>query len=159
MPLPFTPVPLVLTPMAVLVCGAALGSRLGATAQVLYLLAGIVGLPVFAPSATLRGAARLFGPTGGYLMAYPIAAFVTGYSRSEADRRYVTSFAAMLVGLAIIFTGGLSWLIVTVTHSVSGAVNAGLRWFVLLDLLKLAAGSMILPQAWKLLHFPNTNKY
>src|SRR5439155_24929452 len=74
--LPMTPVPLVLTPLAVLLCGAALGSRLGAIAQVIYLTAGIVGLPVFAPSAHLAPCAlRLLGPTGGYLLAYPVAAF------------------------------------------------------------------------------------
>src|SRR5689334_4852763 len=77
-PLPFTPVPLVLTPLAVLVSAAALGSRLGTVAQVMYLVAGIAGLPVFAPSTQLPpGALRLFGPTGGYLMAYPAAAFIT----------------------------------------------------------------------------------
>ena len=161
MPLPLTPVPLVLTPLAVLVSSAALGSRLGATAQMLYLLAGIAGLPVFAPSALLPpGAGRLLGPTGGYLMAYPVAAFVTGWLAERGwDRRYVTSFAAMLIGLTIIFAGGLSWLAATVTHSLSAAVTAGLKWFVVLDLLKLLAGAMILPQAWKLLHFPNTSKY
>jgi biotin transport system substrate-specific component len=161
MPLPFTPVPLVLTPLAVLVSSAALGSRLGATAQMLYLLAGIAGLPVFAPSALLPpGAGRLLGPTGGYLMAYPVAAFVTGWLAERGwDRRYVTSFAAMLIGLVVIFAGGLSWLTVTVTHSLSAAVTAGLKWFVVLDLLKLLAGAMILPQAWKLLYFPNTSKY
>ena len=148
MPLPFTPVPLVFTPLAVLLTSAALGSRLGAAAQAVYLLAGIAGLPVFAPSATLPpGAARLFGPTGGYLMAYPLAAFVTGWLAERGwDRRFVSSVAAMLIGLAIIFTGGLSWLVATVTHSVSGAVSVGLRWFVVLDLLKILAGALVLPQ-------------
>ncbi len=152
-PLPFTPVPLVLTPLAVLVSASALGARLGAMAQVAYLIAGIVGLPVFAPSIQLPpGALRLIGPTGGYLMAYPIAAFVTGYLAERGwDRRYWTSLAAMLAGLAIIFAGGVSWLAVTVTHSVALAISAGLRWFIVLDVLKIMAGAMILPQAWKLL--------
>lgn len=160
MPLPFTPVPLVFTPLAVLVTSAALGARLGAAAQALYLLAGIAGLPVFAPSATLPpGAARLLGPTGGYLMAYPLAAFVTGWLAERGwDRRYLSSLAAMLVGLAIIFTGGVSWLVATVTHSASAAIDAGLRWFLVLDLLKLLAGALILPQAWTLLHFPKTSR-
>ena len=77
-PLPFTAVPLTLQPMIVLLGGLALGSRLGSASQILYLAAGIAGLPVFAASATLPpGPLRLLGPTGGYLMAYPIAAFVT----------------------------------------------------------------------------------
>jgi biotin transport system substrate-specific component len=158
-PLPFTPVPLVFTPLAVLMCGAVLGSRLGLAAQVAYLAAGIAGLPVFAPSVTLPpGAFRLLGPTGGYLMAYPVAAFVVGYLAERGwDRRYVTSLGAMLVGLAIIFTGGVSWLAATVTHSLSLAVTAGLQWFIALDVLKVAAGAMVLPQAWKVIR-PGTSE-
>lgn len=163
-PLPMTPVPLVLTPLAVLVSSAALGARLGLLSQVAYLLAGVAGLPVFAPSATLPpGALRLIGPTGGYLMAYPVAALLTGWLAERGwDRRYVTSLAAMLAGLAVIFTGGVSWLALTVTHSLAGALNAGARWFLVLDLLKLCAGAMVLPQAWRLFggsYFPNTSKY
>src|SRR5437867_6697221 len=79
-PLPFTPVPLTLQPMAVLIGGAAIGARLGRMSQLAYLALGIAGLPVFAASPALaQGPARLLGPTGGYLMAYPIAAFVTGW--------------------------------------------------------------------------------
>ena len=165
-PLPYTPVPLVFTPLAVLLCAAALGARLGAIAQMAYLIAGIVGMPVFAPSATLPpGALRLLGPTGGYLMAYPLAAFVTGYlSERGWDRRYWTSLAAMCLGLAVIFAGGVSWLSLAVTHSWPTALTAGLRWFIVLDVLKLAAGALILPRAWKLVpsvdaHFPKTSKY
>jgi biotin transport system substrate-specific component len=151
-PLPLTPVPLVFTPVAVLVCASALGSRLGAIAQVAYVLTGLVGLPVFAPSATLPpGALRLLGPTGGYLMAYPVAAFVTGYLAEHGwDRRYWTSFIALLIGLAIIYTGGVSWLAAAFTHSLAPALTAGLRWFIGLDVLKLAAGAMLLQRLGKL---------
>jgi len=111
-PLPFTPVPLTLQPLIVLLGGAALGSRLGLTSQVLYLAAGIAGLPVFAASPALpQGLARLVGPTGGYLMSYPIAAFVAGLLAERGfDRRYLTSVAAMAAGLLIVFAGGVSWL-------------------------------------------------
>src|SRR3954467_11245078 len=75
-PLPFTPVPFTLQPMVVLLGGAALGSRLGMSSQVLYLLLGLAGLPVFAASPVLpQGFGRLLGPTGGYLLSYPFAAF------------------------------------------------------------------------------------
>ena len=85
--LPFTPVPFTLQPMVVLVGAATLGSRLGAASQILYLLLGVAGLPVFAASPILpQGAGRLLGPTGGYLMAYPVAAFVTGWL---AERGFV----------------------------------------------------------------------
>jgi len=163
-PLRFTPVPFVLTPLAVLLCGAALGSRLGCLAQVLYLLAGAAGAQVFAPSVQLPpGALRLLGPTAGYLWAYPIAAFVTGYLADRGwDRRYWTSVAAMLLGLAVIFAGGVSWLSAMFTHSLAGAMTQGLRWFVALDVLKILAAALILPQAWRLAgrsHLPKISKY
>jgi biotin transport system substrate-specific component len=160
--LPFTPVPFVLTPLAVLLCGAALGSRLGAAAQIAYLAAGAVGIPVFSPSADLPPAAlRLLGPTGGYLMAYPLAAFLAGWLAERGwDRRYWTSVAAMLLGLAVIFAGGLSWLTITVTHSLSTSMTLGLRWFIALDVVKVLAAAAILPYSWKLLgHFSKTSKY
>ena len=142
MPLPFTAVPFVLTPMVVLLAGAALGSRLGALSQVLYLAAGVAGLPVFAPSVTLPpGALRLLGPTGGYLLAYPVAAFVTGWLAERGwDRRYLSSAAAMLLGLAIIFAGGVSWLAVGFSQTLTAAFAAGLVPFIALDTVKVAVG-------------------
>jgi len=153
MPLPFTVVPFTLTPMVVLLTSAALGPRLAVTSQLIYLLVGAAGVPVFAPSVTLPpGAARLIGPTGGYLMAYPIAAFATGWLAARGwDRRYLTSAAAMLIGLAIIFAGGVSWLAASVTHSLPAAIAGGLAPFVALDIVKVAAAAAILPQAWKIL--------
>ena len=89
-PLPFTPVPFTLQPMIVLMGGAALGRRLGCYSQILYLVAGVAGLPVFAASPLLPpGAARLLGPTGGYLVSYPLAAWVVGALAERGfDRRY-----------------------------------------------------------------------
>jgi biotin transport system substrate-specific component len=152
-PVPFTAVPFTLTPIAVLLCGAVLGARLGTLSQVLYVLAGALGLAVFSPSVTLPpGAARLLGPTGGYLMAYPLAAFVTGWlSEHGWDRRYLSSFAAMLVGLGVIYLGGASWLAVVFTPSPAAAIAAGIAPFLVLDVLKVAAAAMILPQTWRLL--------
>src|SRR5579864_811540 len=76
-PLPFTPVPFTFQPMLVLVGAMALGARLGMASQLVYLALGVAGAPVFAASPVLpQGVARLLGPTGGYLMAYPAAAFV-----------------------------------------------------------------------------------
>jgi biotin transport system substrate-specific component len=153
MPVPYTAVPFTFTPMAVLLTAAALGSRLGALSQVLYVVLGAAGVAVFSPSGTLPpGIMRLVGPTGGYLMAYPVAAFVTGWLTERGwDRRYLTSAAAMLLGLGVIYLGGVSWLTVAYTHSVSAAITMGLAQFVVFDVLKIAASALVLPQAWRLL--------
>ena len=153
MPVPFTAVPFTLTPLAVLLTGAALGSRLGALSQVLYVTAGALGLAVFSPSATLPpGWLRLMGPTGGYLMAYPLAAFATGWLAERGwDRRYATSLGAMLVGLAIIYLGGVSWLTAVFQPSVPAAIAAGIAPFVALDLLKAVAAAWVLPRTWRLI--------
>lgn len=154
-PLPFTPVPLTLQPMVVLLSGAVLGSRLGMTAQVLYLVAGIVGLPVFAASPILpQGPLRLMGPTGGYLMAYPFAAFVAGWLAERGlDRRYVTSLLAMACGLAIIFFCGVLWLAFFARPAVGidAALRTGLYPFVPLDIFKLLVAASITPAVWRLI--------
>jgi biotin transport system substrate-specific component len=153
-PLPFTPVPFTLQPMVVLLGAAALGSRLGASAQVLYLAAGIAGLPVFAASPVLpQGIARLLGPTGGYLMSYPFAAFVAGYlAERRFDRRYLTSVVAMGAGLAIVFAFGISWIAWGAPHAgLSVALASGLYPFLPADVLKVFAAAAVLPAAWRFL--------
>jgi biotin transport system substrate-specific component len=151
-PLPFTPVPLSFQAIAVLLGAAALGSRLGMMSQIAYLALGVAGLPVFAASPTLpQGVARLLGPTGGYLMAYPFAAFVAGSLAERGfDRRYVTAFLAMVCGLAIVFAGGVSWLALFVqpARGWSGALAAGFYPFVLEDLLKLLVAAAVMPGLW-----------
>jgi biotin transport system substrate-specific component len=160
LPVPFTQVPFTFQPTVVLLSGLILGSRLGCASQVAYLLAGIVGLPVFAASVTLPpGALRLLGPSGGYLMAYPLAALATGYLAERGfDRRYVTSMLAMLAGLAIIYASGTLWLGLfarTVAGSAAvgldAALAAGVYPFLIPDLIKLAAAGGIAPAAWRLL--------
>ena len=154
--LPGTAVPFTLTPLVVMLTGAALGSRLGFAAQALYLAAGAAGAPVFAPSPLLPpGPLRLIGPTGGYLMAYPVAAFVTGWLAERGwDRRYLTSLLSMLAGLAIIFSGGVSWMAIGLHVPPAVAFFDGFVRFVAADVVKAAIAAMILPQAWKLLGRP-----
>jgi biotin transport system substrate-specific component len=150
-PLPFTPVPFTIQPMIVLIGAAALGSRLGAVSQILYLMLGIAGLPVFAHSPELpQGFARLLGPTGGYLMAYPIAAFVTGWLAERGlDRRYLTSILAMSVGLSMIFAGGVAWI--AKFAGMDTALATGLYPFIVVDIIKVVAAGLVLPTAWKFL--------
>jgi biotin transport system substrate-specific component len=154
LPLPFTPVPLTLTPMVVLLGGAALGSRLGMSSQLLYLLAGISGLPVFAASAELPpGLLRLLGPTGGYLISYPFAAFVAGWlAERRFDRRYLTSVFAMSTGLAVIFTCGVAWLAWFAQPAAVGlqlALSTGLYPFLAADIVKVLAAAAVLPSVWR----------
>jgi biotin transport system substrate-specific component len=162
-PLPFTQVPLTFQPVVVLLGGLVLGPRLAFASQLLYLAAGLSGLPVFAASATLPpGPLRLLGPTGGYLMAYPLAAFVTGYLAERGfDRRYLTSVAAMLVGLVVIYACGVIWLAFfarTASGSAASGFNAalltGVYPFFLPDLVKIAAAAGIVPSVWHLLGRP-----
>ncbi len=150
-PLPFTPVPFTLQPMVVLVGAAALGARLGAASQILYLMLGIAGMPVFAYAPDLpQGMARLLGPTGGYLMAYPLAAFVTGWLAERGmDRRVLTSILAMTAGLGAIFAGGVLWLALGL--GLSAALAVGFYPFVVVDLVKIVASALVLPGAWRLL--------
>jgi biotin transport system substrate-specific component len=151
--LPFTPVPLTLQPMVVLLGGAVLGARLGMSAQILYLLAGIAGLPVFAASPVLpQGVFRLLGPTGGYLMSYPFAAFVAGWLAERGlDRRYLTSIVAMAGGLGLIFTGGVLWLAFFARPAVGfdSALRTGLYPFLLVDLFKLLVAAAVMPGLWR----------
>jgi biotin transport system substrate-specific component len=153
-PLPFTPVPFTLQPMVVLLGGAALGARLGMASQILYIAIGIAGLPVFAASPILpQGFGRLLGPTGGYLMSYPIAAFVAGYLAQRGfDRRYLTSVLAMGAGLAIIFACGVAWLAWGAPRvGLSTAVATGLIPFIPADIVKVLLAATVLPTVWRFL--------
>jgi biotin transport system substrate-specific component len=140
-PLPGTPVPMTLQPLAVLIVGGVLGPALGAGAMVLYLALGAAGLPVFTPYG-LPGLARLVGPTGGYLLAYPIAAWAVG--KLAGDGRHVGRLAvAALAGLALIHLGGLAQLLL-LTGNLTLAVRLGALPFVLGDLLKLVIAVLVL---------------
>jgi biotin transport system substrate-specific component len=153
-PLPFTPVPFTFQPMVVLVGAAALGSRLGMFSQILYLALGIAGFPWFAASPALpQGAARLLGPTGGYLMSYPLAAFVAGALAERGfDRRYLTAVLAMVCGLAVVFAGGVLWLTIAgqPSYGFAGALAAGFFPFIIPDLLKLLIAASVMPGLWRI---------
>jgi biotin transport system substrate-specific component len=154
-PLPFTPVPFTLQPMIVLVGGAALGARLGMASQIIYLMAGIAGLPVFATSAVLpQGFLRLLGPTGGFLMAYPLAALVAGWLAERGfDRRYLASVIAMAAGLTLIFAFGITWFAFFASPAPVGlwkALQLALYPFIGVDILKILLAATVLPSVWTL---------
>lgn len=150
--LQFTAVPFTLTPLVVILAGAVLGSRLGAVSQMAYLAAGIVGLQVFAPSAILPpGAGRLLGPTGGYLLAYPMAAFAAGYLAERGwDRTFLRAAVALTVGMLVIYMGGFAWM-TRFAPSLGAAFAQGVAPFILADLAKVIIAAMMLPRAWRLL--------
>jgi biotin transport system substrate-specific component len=131
-PLPWTPVPITGQTFGVLLVGVLLGSKRGAITLILYLLEGLAGLPVFQPLG-LPGPARFLGPTAGYLISYPAAAFVTGRLVERAARigpvggkhfrlAEFPLIGAMISGEAIIFAGGCAWL----------ALGMGLGWSIAL---------------------------
>jgi biotin transport system substrate-specific component len=154
-PLPGTPVPLTLQPLAVLLVGGLLGAPLGALSMILYLAMGAAGLPVFTPSPVLLpGIGRLFGQTGGYLLAYPIAAYAVGWFSDPARKRGVQEQVGgsaglsvrepwarvalgVLAGLVLIHLGGLAQLAI-LTGNLSAAARFGTVPFLLGDLLKIA---------------------
>ncbi|HYF76021.1 MAG TPA: biotin transporter BioY [Symbiobacteriaceae bacterium] len=141
-PLPFSPVPLTLQVLVVLLAGGLLGPTWGGAAMLLYLLLGVVGLPVFSRGG--HGLASLLGPTGGYLMSYPIAAAAVGLlappSRAPGLLR---TGAAMLAGLVLIYLGGGGWAVVWGGQAMAAVVYGWVLPFVPLDLVKLALATVL----------------
>jgi len=132
-PLPGTPVPFTLQMVCVLLAGAVLGARLGAASQAAYLATGALGAPIFAAGG---GLAYLLGPTGGYLLAFPVAAFVVGAiaGRSLGMRRLLVG---LIAGALVIQGGGAAWLAAT-TGDIGQAIRVGVGPFLLFALLKVA---------------------
>ncbi|HUU34753.1 MAG TPA: biotin transporter BioY [Vicinamibacterales bacterium] len=144
--LPGSPIPFTLQPVAVLLAGVLLGARLGALSQILYLAAGVAGASAFAWSPVLLpGAARLFGPTGGFLMAFPAAAFVAGLvSERRAANGAVGTAAAMVAGLVGLYAGGIAWSSLFAPSAGVGLM-AGLAAYAAADLVKVALVAPVVP--------------
>lgn len=139
--LPFSPVPMTMQPMAVLLAGAVLGPWLGTASQLVYIMLGLSGMPVFAglPGA---GPLVLIGPTGGYLMSYPIASFVAGWL-SRKTGALVRTALALSAGLAIIYLFGLLHLALVTGTGGSGALVVGIAPFILKDLVSVGIASLV----------------
>lgn len=141
LPLPGTPVPLTIQNLGVLLAGLALGSRRGFLALALYLAEGASGLPVFSPALS-GGIAQILGPTGGYLIAYPFVAALTGYIFERGKATFGRAALACLAGEILLFMGGISQLYL-LTHSLATAISFGLYWFIFAEVIKVmfAAGA------------------
>ena len=149
--LPFTPVPVTGQTFAVLLTGAALGMRLGAAGQGLYVVAGALGMPVYSGGAAGWDAARAAGTTG-YLIGFIVAAGVVGFmAERRQDRTFPAMFTAFIVGSFIIYGFGVIGLIIIFDMSINEAIVAGVVPFVFGDLIKAAAAGLLLPGSWKVI--------
>lgn len=148
-PVPGSPVPVTLQTFAVLVAGAGLGWRLGATSQALYVLVGAVGAPIYADGQ--GGWAAATGATAGYLAGFIVAAAVVGYlAERHQDRQIATAIPAMLAGSAVVYLFGVTWLAHSIGVDAQSAVEIGLTPYVIGDAVKLVAAGLVLPGAWAL---------
>ncbi len=153
-PVPGSPVPITGQTFAVLLSGAALGSRLGAGSMGIYWMLGAIGLPFYTEAS--GGWEAAFGATGGYLFGFVVAAWVVGrLAERGQDRKVITAIPAFLIGSAVIYAFGVVWLWISVDSitSLSAAIDAGLTPFLVGDLLKAVLAGLLLPAAWKFLDY------
>jgi biotin transport system substrate-specific component len=151
-PVPGSPVPVTGQTLAALLVGTTYGARLAVTTFATYILAGVAGAPIFAPSATSanHGLDRLMGATGGYLFGMLAASLLLGYlADRKADQKFVTSFPALILGEITIFGLGLLWLRNSLDLSWSATLSAGFTPFILGEILKIAIVGTSLPLIWR----------
>jgi biotin transport system substrate-specific component len=142
-------VPFTGSTMAVLLTGGVLGSRRGAASMVLYVLAGAVGLPIYAEQSS--GFDTFVGATGGYLIGFIVAAFVVGkFAELRWDRTIPKSVVGFILGSAIIYLFGVVGLMINLDMRLGGAVTNGVVPFLAWDAIKAAAAGLLIPAAWKL---------
>src|SRR5437773_7262909 len=152
--IPMWPIPITGQTFAVLLTGALLGSRLGAMAMIAYLLEGASGLPFFAGGH--GGLLHLMGPSGGYLIAFPAAAYITGaFAEHGWDRHFLTAAAAMAIGSVIIMLSGWLWYSFVVHTSPLLMLFDTVLKFVPGDIIKICLAAAVLPSGWKLIQKPD----
>jgi biotin transport system substrate-specific component len=147
-PLPFTPVPITLQTLFVTLAGAWLGAKKGAMSQIVYLFYGICGLPVFAGGAS--SIAQFLGPSGGYLIGFPVAAFVTGLLISR-DRGFYWNLGACILGsLPILLIGSVQLSILT-GGNMAEAFKLGFIPFLAGDFIKCVFAAAVFSGSKKIL--------
>jgi len=140
--IPVKPVPFTLQTLMVLLAGSVLGAKNGAYSQLVYLAVGAIGLPVFAQTGDTFGIARLFGPTGGYLLSFPIAAYLVGYL-VEKNNNYFAVAASMLAANILILIIGAMYLNFVYLHDFSAAIISGAALFSVWTVLKVFTAATI----------------
>jgi biotin transport system substrate-specific component len=139
-PIPGTPVPVTLQPLVVVLSGLMLGPVVGFASMVTYLVLGALGLPVFAPVGA-PGILRLLGPTGGYLIAFPFAAFAAGFVALRFPK-LAGRWAGAMLGMVVIFVGGITQLAI-LTGNLGQALALGITPFAAFDILKALVAALI----------------
>lgn len=144
--IPLSPVPFTFQVLAVTLSGLLLGPRYGALAMGIYLLVGAIGVPVFA--GFKGGLGVILGPTGGYLVSYPVAAALTGLAAHAAanaarSRALGFSFAAGTAGLIVIYALGMTWLMIVAQLPFAVALAQGVLPFVVFDLIKVGLAALV----------------
>lgn len=148
--IPIGAIPITGQTFAVLLTGALLGSRLGAITMIVYLLEGASGLPFF--SGGHGGLLHLMGPTGGYLIAFPAAAFITGaFAEHGWDRKFLTAGAAMAMGSLVIMLSGWVWFSLVMRTSLAITLFDTVLKFIPGDIVKIGLAAAALPSGWKML--------
>ncbi len=140
-PLPLSPVPITLQVFFVLLAGLVLGARWGGTSMVVYVMLGIIGLPVFSGGSS--GLGVLLGPTGGYLIGFVAGAFVTGLIYTKAGDNVPATIGAMIGGLAVIYLLGVIQLSLVANMSIQQAVAVGMIPFLIGDAIKIVAALIV----------------
>jgi biotin transport system substrate-specific component len=140
-PVPFSPVPMTLQPLAVLAVGGLLGASRGVVALLLYIAMGVLGLPVFAGGGS--GLLHLVGPTGGYLLAFPVAAGITGALAGDLPRSVLRVLLSTAAGMVVIHLGGVAQLAL-LGRDPSLALRVGFLPFLTGDLLKVGLAAALI---------------
>jgi biotin transporter BioY len=148
--IPIGPIPITAQTFAVLLTGALLGSRLGAMAMIVYLIEGASGLPFFYGGH--GGFAHLLGPTGGYLVAFPAGAYITGaFAENGWDKRFLTAIIAMAVGSLVILLAGWAWFMVLTHTPPLAAFKVSVAPHIAGDIIKILLAAAVLPTGWAIL--------
>ncbi|MFM1916625.1 MAG: hypothetical protein RJB01_140 [Actinomycetota bacterium] len=144
-PLPFTPVPLTLQTLAVLLVGASLGSLRGMASMLLYVAAGLIGVPWFA-----QGSSGYSTASFGYVLGFILAAFIVGrLAENGASRTASRTVGLMIIGNLAIYAVGVTWLKFAISVSWPEAIALGVIPFIIGDIIKIAIAAGVLPLAWR----------